>query len=349
MRYIGVDLHKTNFVVCFLTDDDKTLTETFTLDQRGLARFKRRLQPDDKLAVEASANSFYFCRQVRDCLSEVVVVDTYRFALIARSKSKTDKKDAAALARFLKLGCLPKVPVPSEQIEQLRHLLQARESLVRMLTQLKNMAHAALVRSGYAYGRAAFNSARSRVKLSSLEQLTAVDRQVIEMALRQMGQVEQEVEAIEEEIVSRGSNLAGLKRLLQIKGMNLLSAIGLLAEIGDIALFDTSKQLVSYAGLATSVRQSNETTRRGKITKQGRKRLRTICIRAVLSQVNRAKTPLMDFYQQKKREKGAGKAICATARKLLVIIFVMLKKGLDYWYVEDRLYNEKLKALRAAA
>jgi transposase len=280
MRYIGVDLHKTNFVVCFLTEDDEAKVETFILDRAGLARFKRRLRPDDKLAVEASANSSYFYRQVRGRVSEAVVVDTYRFALIARSKSKTDKKDAASLARFLKLGCLPQVPVPSEQIEQLRHLLQARESLVRMLTQLKNMAHAALVRSGYAYGRAAFNSPRTRGKLARLEQLTAVDRQVIEMTLRQMSQVEQEVEAIEEQIVSRGKGLAGLKRLLQVHGLNLLSAIGLLAEIGDIAQFDSSKQLVSYAGLATSVRQSNETVRRGKITKQGRKRLRTICIRA---------------------------------------------------------------------
>jgi lauroyl/myristoyl acyltransferase len=65
--------------------------------------------------------------------------------------------------------------------------------------------------------------------------------------------------------------------------------------------------------------------------------------------VNRTKTPLMEIYQQKKREKGAGKAIVATARKQLVIVFVMLKKGVDYWYIEDRLYNQKLSALRAAA
>jgi transposase len=113
---------------------------------------------------------------------------------------------------------------------------------------------------------------------------------------------------------------------------------------GDKALFDSSKQLVSYAGLAASARQSAETTRRGKITKQGRKRLRTICIRAVLSMVNRTKTPLMEFYQQKKKQKRSGKAICATARKLLVTVFVMLKKGLDYRYIEGRLYNEKSRA-----
>jgi transposase len=349
MRYIGVDLHKTNFVVCFLSQDDESQTETFTLDNQGLARFKRRLREGDLLAVEVSANTFYFCRQVKERVAKVIVVDPYRFAVIARSKKKTDKKDAALLARFLKLGWLPEVPVPAEQTQQLRHLLQARESMVRMLVQLKNMAHGALVRSGYAYGRSAFNSRQTRVRLLELEQLTAVDRLVLDMAMRQMSQVEDEVKKLEAEIIERGKTLRGLDRLLQIHGVNLLAAIGLLAEIGDIAQFDSSKQLVSYAGLATSVRQSNETTRRGKITKQGRKRLRTICIRAVLSMVNRTKTPLMEFYQQKKREKGAGKAIVATARKLLVIVFVMLKKGLDYWYIEDRLYNQKLSALRAAA
>lgn len=349
MRYIGVELHKTNFVACFLSEDDKSQLETFPLDHQGFARFKRRLRKDDRLAVEACANTFYFYHQVKGRVGDIKVVDTYRFAVIARSKSKTDKKDAAMLARFLKLSWLPEVPIPTEQVEQLRHLLQARESLVRMLTQLKNMAHAALVRSVYAYGRAAFNSKRSRGRLLSLEQLTVVYRQVLEMSLRQMGELEGEVSKLEAEIIERGKSLAGLKRLLQIHGLNLIAAIGLLAEIGSIELFDKSKQLVAYAGLATSVRQSNETTRRGKITKQGRKRLRTICVRAVLSMANRTKTPLMEFYEQKKREKGAGKAIVATARKLLVIIFVMLKKGLDYWYIEDRLYNEKLRALRSAA
>ena len=349
MRYIGVDLHKSNFVVCFLTQDDESHTETFTLDKQGLARFKRRLRKDDSLAVEVSANTFYFCRQVKGSVAQVVVVDAYRFAVIAKSKKKTDKKDAALLARFLKLGWLPEVPVPTEQTQELRHLLQARESMVRILTQLKNMAHAALVRSGYAYGRSAFNSKRTRVRLLDLEQLSAVDRSVLDMAMRQMSQVEGEAAKLEAEIIERGKSLPGLKRLLQIHGLNLLAAIGLLAEIGQIELFETSKQLVAYAGLATSVRQSAKTTRRAKITKQGRKRLRTILIRAVLTMVNRTKTPLMEFYGQKKREKGAGKAIVATARKLLVVVYVMLKKGLDYWYIEDRLYNQKLSALRATA
>jgi transposase len=87
----------------------------------------------------------------------------------------------------------------------------------------------------------------------------------------------------------------GVKRVLQVDGMNLLSAISLLAEIGDIQLFETSKQLTAYAGLATSTRQFDETTRHGGITKRGRKRLRTVAISAALSMVNRTRTPLMQF------------------------------------------------------
>jgi transposase len=349
VRHIGVDLHKTNFVVCFLAADDTQSMETYPLTRDGLARFKRRLRKADELAVEATQNVHYFYDQIKPHVSRVAVVDTYRFGVISKSKKKTDKADAAALARFLKLGWLPEVPVPSEQVRTLRQLLQARETLISMRTKLKNMAHAAFSRNGVALTRAAFASRSSRERLSGRDDLPPADLLVLRACLRQIEQLDSEVAHLEAEIVSRGRALRGVRRLLQVHGLNLLSAISLLAEVGDIALFETSKQLVAYAGLATSTKQSSETTRHGGITKRGRKRLRTVCIQAVLAMVNRTETPLMSFYQKKKREKGAGKAICATARKLLTIIFVLLKKELDYWYMEDRLYNRKLRALNAAA
>lgn len=349
MHHIGVDLHKTNFVACFLAADDTQRTGTYPLTRDGLARFKRRLRESDELAVEATQNVHYFFDQVKSHVSRVAVVDTYRFGVVAKSKKKTDKADAAALARFLKLGWLPEVSMPSEQVRCLRQLLQAREALVSMRTKLKNMAHAAFSRNGVSFKRAAFASAVGRARLAERDDLPAADLLVLRVARRQIEQFDAEVKQIEEEVARRGRTLKGLRRLLQVHGLNLLSAISLLAEVGDIALFDTSKQLVSYAGLATSTRQSSETVRHGGITKRGRKRLRTVVIQSVLAMVNRTDTPLMEFYRRKKREKGAGKAICATARKLLTVIFVLLKKELDYWYLEDRLYNRKLRALNAAA
>lgn len=349
MRHIGVDLHKTNFVACFLGADDTRSIETYPLTRDGLSRFKRQLRGSDEVAVEATQNVYYFYDQVKAHVRRVAVVDTYRFGVVAKSKKKTDKADARALAHFLKLGWLPEVAVPSEQVRCLRQLLQARETLVSMRTKLKNMAHAACARNGVALTRSAFASAAGRGRLSRRDDLPAADLLVLRSALRQIEGLDSEVAQLEAEIISRGRTLKGLRRLLQVHGLNLLSAVSLLAEVGDIALFDTSKQLVSYAGLATSTKQSSETTRHGGITKRGRKRLRTVIIQAVLAMVSRTDTPLMEFYQKKKREKGAGKAICATARKLLTIIFVLLKKELDYWYLEDRLYNRKLRLLNAAA
>ena len=101
MRHIGVDLHKTNFVACFLAADDTQSIETYPLTRDGLARFKRQLRQVDEMAVEATQNVHYFYDQVKARVSRVAVVDTYRFGVVAKSKKKTDHADASALARFL--------------------------------------------------------------------------------------------------------------------------------------------------------------------------------------------------------------------------------------------------------
>jgi transposase len=102
---------------------------------------------------------------------------------------------------------------------------------------------------------------------------------------------EARIAKLEADILHLGHGLAGVKRLLQIRGVNVLTAIGVLVEIGDIGLFDTSKQLIAYAGLAPSIRQSSGTRRQGKITKQGRKRLRTMVVHAVLALIRQPQTP----------------------------------------------------------
>ena len=349
MRHIGVDLRKTNFVACFLAADDTQRLETYPLTRAGLSRFGRRLRKSDELAVEATQNVHYFYEQVEAHVRRVAVVDTYRFGVVAKSKEKTEEADAAALARFLRLGWRPEVPAPSGQVRTLRQLLQARETLVAMRSKLKDMAQAAFSRNGIALTRAACASAAGRARLASRADLPAADLLVLRACLRQIEQLDTELAWLEAEIVRHGRTLKGRRRLLQVHGLNRLSAIALLAEVGDIALFDTSRQLVSHAGLATSTRQSSEATRHGGSTKRGRKRLRTVCVQAVLAVVKRTDTPLMSFYQKEKREEGAGKASCATARKLLTVIFVLLEKELDYWYLEDRLYNRKLRLLNAAA
>ena len=146
MRYLGVDLHTTNFVVCFLSEHGKSRVVTFALTTEGLTAFRRQLRADDAVTVEAGQTAYYCSDHIQERVKEVVLVNPHRFALISRSKKKTDRHDAMLLARFLKLGWLPTVPNPSAQIRQLRTLLHAREDLVEIATKLKNIGHGALTR-----------------------------------------------------------------------------------------------------------------------------------------------------------------------------------------------------------
>jgi transposase len=278
-------------------------------------------------------------------------VATRQFLLIAQSKKKTDRNDAVTLARFLKLGCLPEVVMPDRRIRELRQLFAAREGIVKMVHQLKNTGHASLARNGIASRRSDLASQRGRDRLGRLEGLPESDRLILDIVLRQVECLERELAEVERAIIRAGKNLPGLTRLLQVRGFGLIAAIGILAEIGDVTRFQSAKQLASYAGLVTAIRQSGASERHGHITKEGRKLLRGFMVEAVLSMIRQpssGRSPLTEFYKRKKQEKGAGKAIVATARKLLTVVYVLLTKELDFWFLEERLYQKKLKALAAA-
>jgi transposase len=351
MRYVGVDLSTRAFTACFLEEDETYQIRSYPLIAEGLGQFRAQLGADDRLAVEVGSNAFFFHDQVCDAVAQVVLVSTRQFALIAQSKKKTDRNDALILARFLRLDCLPTVAMPDRRTRELRELFAAREGIVKMVHQLKNIGHAALARNGIASSRSDFASARGRGRLARLDGLPSADRRIVDMTLRQIESLERELTELEQAIIQAGKSLPGLKRLLQIRGVGLVAAIGILAEIGDVNRFQSAKQLASYAGLVASVRQSGATDRHGHITKEGRRLLRGYMVEAVLSLIRNpsgGRSPLAEFYQRKKQEKGAGKAIVATARKLLTIVYVLLTKELDFWFLEERLYQRKLGQLAAA-
>src|SRR5919201_6861704 len=184
MRHIGVDLGKQAFTACVLEEDERHRLLRLPMNREGLASFCGQLQADDRLAVEAGPNAYFFYDQVRPAVAEVVLVSPRQFAVIATSTKKTDREDARTLARFLKLGCLPAATVPEATIRELRQLFTTRETLVHMSTQLRNMGHAALVRNGIGRGRGAFAKPESRRRLARLEGLPPSDRLVLELVLR---------------------------------------------------------------------------------------------------------------------------------------------------------------------
>jgi len=140
-----------------------------------------------------------------------------------------------------------------------------------------------------------------------------------------------EIDEINKELTDRGKKLPGHKNLTSITGIGDLSATILLNTIGDVDDFGDDKKLAAYFGIVPRVAVSNETSQYGKITKRGNKIARTALVQSTLIAI-RYNHYLRRFYFKLKAKKGSGKAIIATARKLLTIVYRTLKND---WVFED--------------
>ncbi len=129
----------------------------------------------------------------------------------------------------------------------------------------------------------------------------------------------------------KGKGLKGFENITSIKGIGEKSGTILLSVIGDINDFDSRKNLDAFFGIVPRVSDSNETVMHGRITKQGSKIGRTTLVQCTLIAI-RYSDYLRAFYLRMKTKKGSGKAIIATARKLLGIIYDTLKNN---WVFED--------------
>jgi transposase len=139
------------------------------------------------------------------------------------------------------------------------------------------------------------------------------------------------IKQLDKKLVEAGSQLDGYKNLVSIKGIGDRSAAILLSTIGNVHDFSDESKLFSYFGIVPRVSNSNETERSGKITKRGTKLGRTTLVQCTLIAI-RYSDYLRKFYDRIKTKKGSGKAIIATAKKLLSIIYRTLKNN---WVFED--------------
>lgn len=119
--------------------------------------------------------------------------------------------------------------------------------------------------------------------------------------------------------------------MVSIKGVGSRSAAVFLSGIGKIDDFESADKLAAYLGIVPRVSQSNQTDNRGRITKQGNKLMRTTLVQCTLIAL-RYSGYLNAYYRRIKERRGTGKAIIATSRKFLGIIYNALK---NKWIFED--------------
>jgi len=327
-RFIGVDLHKNNFMICIMDSAGEKTYRKFALGE--IDAFVQSVDAEDEVAVETTTNTRYFVKKVRHRVKTVRVIDTSQFKVISQSVKKTDANDAEVIALYLSTGLLPEVRMKDEKAAEMESLANTRDKLVKLRTALKNKIHNLLGANGIITAKEFLSSEKGLEKALSYP-LSATQQVEMEVLVEQIRSLSQSIAKIDEEIKQRGKGLKGFENITSIKGIGDKSGTILLSVIGDIENFRSRKQLDAYFGIVPRVSNSNETVHHGRITKRGNKLGRTTLVQCTLIAI-RYSDYLKTYYSRLKTKKGSGKAIIATARKLLGIIYDTLKND---WIFED--------------
>jgi len=327
-RYVGVDLHRNQFVVCILEENGRQSLSEYRLEQ--LPGFVGKLRPTDKVAVEVTGNTRLFYDAVAPHVAEVVVVNPTQFQVTRQSVKKTDPHDARTLAWYLSKGMLPEVRMKDKLHAQLASLTQTRDTLVKQRTALKNKVNNILSAHGINLRKEGLSSEAALEEILGMK-FDAIVQTELRVIVGQIRALNQSIAELDQAIQAEGPKLPGYRNLRSIKGIGNLGATILLSVIGDIQDFADPGKLAAYFGIVPRVRNSNEVERSGRITKRGTKLGRTALVQCALIAM-RYSPYLARFYHKIAARRGAGKAIIALARKFLGVIYHTLKNN---WVFED--------------
>lgn len=360
-RWFGIDLAKRESQVAVLDAGGVQIeTKRFATTRECFLLIAAELREGDTAALEVTTNSTSIARLLRgNSKARVIVSNPIKTKTIAQAKIKTDKIDARVLAELARVGYLPEVWLPDEDTEALRQFITDRVSLVRRRTECKNTIHSVLHRNMVHQERSDLFGASGRKWLENIVRGEGIKTPVPELDRMRIGSLLNEIDRIDALVADLESVIASyvalrphlkeqMDRLLSITGVNLVVASSLIGTIGDITRFADKKKLAAYFGVVPSTYQSGDTSRNGRITKQGRAEARWLIIEAA-EILRRSPGPMRALYSRIQRKRNHNVAVVAVARKLVELVHHLLSNKEDYVYKLPRLTMEKRSRWRFLA
>jgi transposase len=349
IRYIGLDVHKRLVQVCALDQAGRVLLRLrFALDRQSLNRFAQEmLTPEDRVALEATTNTWAVVKILKPYVAEVAVSNPLQTKAIASAKIKTDKVDAEVLAQLLRLDYLPRVWEPDEATQELRRLTSRRAALVADRTEIKNRLHSVLAMRLIVPPLPALFSIKGLAWLRHVP-LDAEGRYLIDSDLRLLGHVEEEIAGLDRMLIDKAYADPRVQLLMTQPGVDFHVAQAVLAALGDIRRFRDGDHAAGYLGLVPRTKQSAEHCYHGPITKHGNSHARWMLVQAA-QHVRNHPGPLGVFFRRLAKKKNYNVAVVATARKLVVIAWHMLTRNEPYRYAQPQSTATKLARLRVKA
>jgi transposase len=333
MNYMGIDHHRQYSYITLMDERGEVLRSGRVANfGKELDKFLEGID-EAKAVVEAGRSSYAMVDVLDEMGVEVTMAHPKEVKAIAKAKIKTDKRDSHILAHLLRAGLIPEVYKRSRENRGYQRVLRQRVFYVGNLTRVKNRMRAILAQQGEEIQAEVLRAKNifgreGLVVLKGLK-LPKEDKELIGGLIKTFEHLEKRVRESHALVERLYRELAEARLIQTVPGFGVFLSVLVAVEIADIGRFCNEGKLHSYAGVIPSTHSSGEKTYHGRIVRDGNRWLRWAAVEAVWPAI-RADFDLRLHYERRKKRKGANLAKVATARRLLTIIYRMLKENRAY-------------------
>ncbi len=287
--FIGLDTHKVFTEVAYIEDQRGAkgvhfgrITSTKAAIKKLIRQFESKYpQATLHFVYEAGPCGYWIYRLITSLGHCCYVVAPSLIPKKPGDKVKTDKRDALRLAKLLKTEDLTPIYVPEPEDESIRDLSRARETAMKDLNDARFQLKALLLRNNIGYQGTANWSKKHLRWLSELVLPHPAQQIVLQEYLQTVNERIARLERLSNELqhqVHHWRYYPVVKALQAMRGVRLIVAVGVIAELGDLTRFDHPRKLMSYLGLVPSEHSSGGKRHLGSITKCGNSRARRLLI-----------------------------------------------------------------------
>jgi transposase len=287
LRFVGLDVHKETVSIGVADEGRGEASDVATIanDTGQLIKRLRKLGRAGSLrcCYEAGPTGYGLCRDLNAAGIACVVVAPSLVPTRSGDRVKTDRRDAAKLARFHRSGDLTEVHVPDAATEAMRDLERSRDDAKKAERTARHQLGKFLLRHGRRYdGKSAWTGRhlewiRKQHFGHQAQQRVLVDYlKAVEVATERVKALTGDIA----ELVESWSLKPLVKALQSLRGVQLVTAAIIAAELGDLARFRTAPELMGYLGLVPSEHSSGQTKQRGRITRTGNGHVRRVLVEA---------------------------------------------------------------------
>jgi transposase len=289
LRFVGLDVHKDSITIAVAEADGGApeVVSTVPNDPKAVLKQLKKVGSvaDLRCCYEAGPTGLGLYRGLVAAGVSCIVVAPSLIPQKSGDRVKTDNRDAVKLARFLRSGDLTAIHVHDEQSEAMRDLERARDDAKNAERVARHQLSKFLLRHGRTYAGKAWTQPHITWICSQKFEQEAHNR-VLPEYVRAVEESAARVQRLTKDIVElvESWHLKPLVKSLQaLRGVRVLTAVILAAELGDMARFSTAPQLMAFLGLVPSEHSSGPMQRRGRITRTGNTHVRRILTEAAWS------------------------------------------------------------------